>query len=596
MSITPRGMSIQEAYNLYRSEKLVVNRNYQRKLVWGVTEKVHLIDSILKGFPIPLFLLAESSDQKYEIIDGMQRLDAIFGFIEQRYGLSEIEDEQKYFDLTEFSRARQLAESGEFAPEPGHPTLLSAGQCADLLDYQLAVTIFDSGEGNQVTEVFRRINSGGRQLSAQEKRQAGVVSDFVAMLRRLGSDFRYDGSPDILPLTKMPVVSIDSARERLGYGIAAEETFWCSLGILSPRQLQQSEDEQLLADICISIVRGNTFSVSSDVLDKYFDLDTSESKSLAADLHAYGTDKLAEDTKIVLGAMKSMVESMRPGVLGAFRSHVSTSTFTSAKTPFYAVFMAFYDLMIRRDQQLSDPSGAFAAISKVSARLTPSRNTTTESQRQANIDIVRGLIEKYFTTSTRGPLTHGPRMEIEFPNIIRRAPIESARYEFKQGIASLTKPRKINQRLLERLPKLASAIANIGPGSDGYIIIGVADDEPDAKKIQEIDSVVPVRLSHQFLVGIDRECRALSVSMHEYVKKIIKTFQDAPLGEQLKSDVLANVDTISYSGRSYVVIRIPEQSDLSSHGADYLTRDGDDLRKMTTAEALAAARRFLQAG
>lgn len=35
MSITPRGMSIQEAYNLYRSEKLTVNRNYQRKLVWG---------------------------------------------------------------------------------------------------------------------------------------------------------------------------------------------------------------------------------------------------------------------------------------------------------------------------------------------------------------------------------------------------------------------------------------------------------------------------------------------------------------------------------------------------------------------------------
>ncbi|WP_185909399.1 hypothetical protein [Streptomyces sp. WAC01280] len=30
----------------------------------------------------------------------------------------------------------------------------------------------------------------------------------------------------------MPMVSIDSARERLGYGIPAEETYWCSLGIL----------------------------------------------------------------------------------------------------------------------------------------------------------------------------------------------------------------------------------------------------------------------------------------------------------------------------------------------------------------------------
>src|SRR5882757_2924798 len=197
MSITPRGMSIQEAYNLYRSEKLVVNRDYQRKLVWGVGDKIHLIDSILRGFPIPLFLLAETTEQNYEIIDGMQRLDAIFGFIEQRYGLNQ-QDGRIYFDLSEFSRARQLAESGTFEPEPGEPQLLAAVRCADLLDYQLAVTIFD---GDHVTEVFRRVNSGGRQLSAQEKRQAGVVSDFVVMLRRLASDFRYDGSPDVIPLT-----------------------------------------------------------------------------------------------------------------------------------------------------------------------------------------------------------------------------------------------------------------------------------------------------------------------------------------------------------------------------------------------------------
>ncbi|MFI5865553.1 DUF262 domain-containing protein [Streptomyces sp. NPDC051546] len=594
MSITPRGMSIQEAYNLYRSEKLVVNRNYQRKLVWGVNEKMHLIDSILRGFPIPLFLLAEAPDQKYEIIDGMQRLDAIFGFIEQRYGIPGAGEPRQYFDLKEFSRARQLAESKAFAPEPGKPNLLAAASCADLLDYQLAVTIFDSDEESKVTEVFRRINSGGRQLSAQEKRQAGVLSEFVSMLRRLASEFRYDGSPDILPLTKMPVVSIDSSRERLGYGISAEETFWCSLGILSPRQLQQSEDEQLLADICISVLRGNTFSVSSDVLDKYFDLETVESSSLAVDLHAYGTAKLADDVKLVLGAMKSTVESMRPGVIGAFRSHVSTSGFASAKTPFYAVFMAFYDLMIRRGRQLTDREGAFQAIRKVSAKLTPSRNTTTEAQRQANIDIVRGLVEKFFTDSPRGPLTHGPAMEIEFPNLIRRAPIESARYEFKQGIASLTAKRSINQKLLDKLPKIASAIANTGPDGDGYMILGVADDESDAQRIQDLDSLIPLRVGAQHLVGVDRECQALGIDMATYLRTIVQRFQEAPIGNHLKGDILASIDTVSFSGRSYVVIRIPAQKELSEFDGDYFVRDGEDLRKMTTSEALAASKRFLK--
>ncbi|MEV1022188.1 DUF262 domain-containing protein [Streptomyces sp. NPDC050264] len=591
MSITPRGMSIQEAYSLFRSERLIVNRNYQRKLVWGVDEKIHLIDSILKGFPIPLFLLAETADGEFEIIDGMQRLDAIFGYIEHKYAITD-DNEKQFFDLKEFSRARQFAEAGAFETEAGDPTLLPAEKCADLLDYQLAVTIFDSKEETQVTEVFRRINSGGRQLSAQEKRQAGVVSDFVRMVRKLASDFRYDGSPDILPLTKMPVVSIDSARERLGYGIAAEETFWCSLGVLNPRQLQQSEDEQLLADICISVVRGNTFSVSTEVLDKYFDPTTPEAYVLSIDLNTYGTETLSRDVKNVLGAMKSMVESERPGISGAFRSHVSTSSFTSAKTPFYAIFMAFYDLMIRQQKLLADPKAAFTAIGKISARLTPSRNTTTERQRQENIDIVRGLLEKYFA-STPGPaLTHGPAMEIEFPNIIRRAPIESARYEFKQGIAALSGSREINSDFLKKLPKIISAIANVGPEADGFIVFGVADTTRDAERVEQLDSVSPLRMGRQLLVGVDRECRVLGISLTDYTRKILRAIQSAPLSEPLKSAVLANVDTISYSGRAYVIVRIPAQSELASYDDEYYVRDGEDLRKMKTSEALATSKRF----
>ncbi|MFE0422953.1 DUF262 domain-containing protein [Streptomyces sp. NPDC058953] len=584
-------MSIQEAYNLYRGEKLIVNRNYQRKLVWGVDEKIHLIDSILKGFPIPLFLLAETADGDFEIIDGMQRLDAIFSYIEQKYAIQD-GDVGRFFDLKEFSRARQLAEARAFEPEAGNPDLLPASKCADLLDYQLAVTVFDSKDETQVTEVFRRINSGGRQLSAQEKRQAGVVSDFVRMVRGLASDFRYDGSPDVLPLTKMPAVSIDSARERLGYGIAAEETFWCGLGVLNPRQLQQSEDEQLLADICISVVRGNTFSVSSDVLDKYFDPTTPESQSLTIDLSSYGTEALANDVKAVLGAMKTMVESERPGVNGAFRSHVSTSSFTSAKTPFYAVFMAFYDLIIRQQKQLVDPKSAFAAIRKVSAKLTPSRNTTTEQQRQENIDIVRGLLEKHFVSAPRPALAHGPAMEIEFPSIIRRAPIESARYEFKQGIVSLARKRQIDERFLGKLPKIISAIANVGPEADGYIVFGVADTQSDAERVEQLDSITPLRMGMQLLVGIDRECRALGIQLSDYTRRILSSVQKSPLSEPLKSAVLANVDTISYSGRAYVIVRIPAQSELSSYDDEYYTRDGEDLRKMTISEALATSKRF----
>jgi uncharacterized protein with ParB-like and HNH nuclease domain len=83
MSLAPRGMSVQEAYRLYADSKLTVNRRYQRKLVWSEVEKRHLIDSVEKDLPIPLFMLARSKREpdSFEIIDGMQRLNAIVSFI-----------------------------------------------------------------------------------------------------------------------------------------------------------------------------------------------------------------------------------------------------------------------------------------------------------------------------------------------------------------------------------------------------------------------------------------------------------------------------------------------------------------------------------
>ena len=76
MAVSPQGLSIQALYRYYRDGLLVVNRQYQRKLVWTVAEKQNLIDSILKNYPLPLFLLAEKlslNDGKpiFEIIDGM---------------------------------------------------------------------------------------------------------------------------------------------------------------------------------------------------------------------------------------------------------------------------------------------------------------------------------------------------------------------------------------------------------------------------------------------------------------------------------------------------------------------------------------------
>ncbi|GAW35709.1 hypothetical protein RA2_02776 [Roseovarius sp. A-2] len=54
-----RGEQVERIYISYLAKKYLVNRRYQRKLIWTLQEKQSFIDSIINGFPIPIILLAE---------------------------------------------------------------------------------------------------------------------------------------------------------------------------------------------------------------------------------------------------------------------------------------------------------------------------------------------------------------------------------------------------------------------------------------------------------------------------------------------------------------------------------------------------------
>ncbi len=95
--LTVKGESVERLYAQYRERRYLVNRRYQRKLVWTLEEKVNFVDSIKQGFPVPIVLFAEARGSKeslLEIIDGMQRLDALMSFVENDYPVG-----GEYFDL-----------------------------------------------------------------------------------------------------------------------------------------------------------------------------------------------------------------------------------------------------------------------------------------------------------------------------------------------------------------------------------------------------------------------------------------------------------------------------------------------------------------
>lgn len=109
-SINSKSDSIQVVYENYLKELYIVNRRYQRKLVWNLDEKKAFIDSINKQYSVPLFLLAQNGNDlnmKFEIIDGMQRLNAIISFIENEFPILH-DGEYCYFNLQTLASTNNL--------------------------------------------------------------------------------------------------------------------------------------------------------------------------------------------------------------------------------------------------------------------------------------------------------------------------------------------------------------------------------------------------------------------------------------------------------------------------------------------------------
>ena len=564
MSITPRGMSVQEAYRNFADDKFLVNRRYQRKLVWTVDEKQYLIDSIQKGLPIPLILLAQTDDNRYEVIDGLQRLNAIFSFIENRFEL-----DGKYFDINQFSRAKQIADAGGFEYEKDQAKLLEANICANILDYQLAVTIYPTSDEEEVTDIFGRINSGGKQLSPQEKRQAGMLDNFSNTVRVISSEVRGDSSQDLVDLSDMPEISIDSQRENIGYGLKADDIFWCSHGVLWKSQLRDSEDEEMVADILASILLNEPIAKSKELFDTMYEKNGDLNNDLNSKLKAYGEDRIKHEVSVTLSIIREVFEKENTTIRGI----VNPKSRNPVKGSFFAIFMSFFHLVVKEEKSPAQYDKIIHAISGLQKEMIASAKFSKTEDRVKNVNKTVGLMQPYFVKKDPPVLRHGAGLALDFENSIRRSKVESNRYECKQGLCELSNDRKINNDIYPKLVNTICGISNLGPDSDGYLFIGVADKKQDAVRIESLDGITSVDINNRYIVGIDRELVILGKSIDDYVNSLITQIKNSDLTEPLKSQVISQIDVIDYRGLTIVRLRIPVQEDISFVGTECFTRE-----------------------
>jgi hypothetical protein len=170
--------------NLFlQREEIWLDPPYQRAAdIWPIEKRQLLIDSLLNGFDIPKFYfhdfypgrVVEDSDYRYAIIDGKQRLSAIWQFIEGAYPLDEDASlinspEIKIGGLT-------YAELGEQYPR------LRAEFDAN----NLSVIGIQTEDTELIEEMFSRLNEAVA-LSAAEKRNA-LRGPLPPSIRELASE------------------------------------------------------------------------------------------------------------------------------------------------------------------------------------------------------------------------------------------------------------------------------------------------------------------------------------------------------------------------------------------------------------------------
>ena len=92
-------MDIALLNQLYGDKQITVAPEFQRNSVWPQAAKAYLIDTILHDRPIPYLFFrrqisAQTGRSTYEVIDGQQRLRAIFLYLDDRLVLSESKEKR----------------------------------------------------------------------------------------------------------------------------------------------------------------------------------------------------------------------------------------------------------------------------------------------------------------------------------------------------------------------------------------------------------------------------------------------------------------------------------------------------------------------
>ncbi len=103
-SFDSRAYSIQDFVEWDKQNALVLNPTFQRRAVWNDKAKSYLIDTILRGKPIPKVFMRQqinpsTKSSVRDVVDGQQRLRTILSYIKDGFKVTKLQNAEYGGDL-----------------------------------------------------------------------------------------------------------------------------------------------------------------------------------------------------------------------------------------------------------------------------------------------------------------------------------------------------------------------------------------------------------------------------------------------------------------------------------------------------------------